>query len=95
LAGLVNVFDPQIVVLGGHFAETSRFTLGAVRRQLEDRKLAITREPVDVVISPLGVNAPVLGATERAFEPLISDPAASPVRATHLGPQPVRTGAAM
>lgn len=95
LAGLVNVFDPQIVVLGGHFAETSPFTLAAVRRQLDDRKLAITREPVEVVISPLGVNAPVLGAAERAFEPLLTDPAASPVGSAHKGPRSVQTGAAM
>jgi predicted NBD/HSP70 family sugar kinase len=95
LAGLVNVFDPQIVVLGGHFAETSPFTLDALRRQLDDRKLAITREPVEVVISPLGVNAPVLGAAERAFEPLLADPASSPVGVVHRGPQPVQTGAAM
>lgn len=94
LAGLVNVFDPQIVVLGGHFAETSPFTLDAVRRQLDERKLAITREPVEVVISPLGVDAPVLGAAERAFEPLLADPAGSQSGARR-GPPLVQSGAAM
>jgi predicted NBD/HSP70 family sugar kinase len=95
LAGLVNVFDPQVVVLGGHFAETSPFTLAAARRQLDERKLAITREPVEVVISPLGVDAPVLGAAERAFEPLLTDPAASPIGVAHRGSGTIQTGAAM
>jgi predicted NBD/HSP70 family sugar kinase len=93
LAGLVNVFDPQIVVLGGLFAETAPFTLPVVRRQLEDRKLAITREPVEVVVSSLGVDAPVLGAAERAFEPLLADPAGHRAGAGR-GPL-VQTGAAM
>jgi predicted NBD/HSP70 family sugar kinase len=93
LAGLVNVFDPQIVVLGGLFAQTAPFTLPVVRSQLEERKLAITREPVEVVVSPLGVDAPVLGAAERAFEPLLADPAgpASQRRGASL----IETGAAM
>jgi predicted NBD/HSP70 family sugar kinase len=93
LAGLVNVFDPQIVVLGGLFAQTAPFTLPAVRGQMEDRKLAITREPVGVVVSLLGVDAPVLGAAERAFEPLLADPAGSANQ--RGGRDLVKTGAAM
>jgi len=93
LAGLVNVFDPQIVVLGGLFAQTAPFTLPLVREQLEDRKLAITRERVDVVVSSLGLDAPVLGAAERAFEALLSDPAGQ--AGLRRGPLLVQTGAAM
>jgi predicted NBD/HSP70 family sugar kinase len=94
LAGLINVFDPQIVVLGGLFAQMAPFTLSIVRRQLDDRKLAITREPVEVVVSSLGVDAPVLGAAERAFEPLIADPGGYQV-SERRGPHLVQTGAAM
>ena len=93
MAGLINVFDPEIVVLGGLFAQMAPFTLPVVRRQLEDRKLAITREPVEVVVSSLGLDAPVLGAAERAFEPLLADPAGSQA-AARRGPL-VQTGAAM
>jgi predicted NBD/HSP70 family sugar kinase len=94
LAGLVNVFDPEIVVLGGLFSVTAPFTLPVVRRQLEDRKLAHTRESVEVVTSRLGADGPVLGAAERAFEPLLADPAApTPVAARSRARQ--QTGAAM
>jgi predicted NBD/HSP70 family sugar kinase len=94
LAGLINVFDPKIVVLGGLFAQMAPFTLPIVRHQLEDRKLAITREPVEVVVSALGADAPVLGAAERAFEPLLADPAGNRAIARR-GPLLVQTGAAM
>jgi predicted NBD/HSP70 family sugar kinase len=93
LAGLIYVFDPKLVVLGGLFAQMAPFTLPIVRHQLEDRKLAITREPVEVVISSLGLDAPVLGAAERAFEPLIADPAGQ--AGVRTGPDVVQTGAAM
>jgi predicted NBD/HSP70 family sugar kinase len=93
LAGLVNVFDPEIVVLGGLFSETAPFTLPVVRRQLEERKLAHTRESVEVVVSRLGADGPVLGAAERAFEPLLADPVA---HAASLMRRPrQQTGAAM
>jgi predicted NBD/HSP70 family sugar kinase len=94
LAGLVNVFDPQVVVLGGLFAQVAPFALPIVRERLEERKLAITREPVELVVSSLGVEAPVLGAAERAFEPLLADPTRW-TAAGGKGPQLVQGGAAM
>lgn len=96
VAGLVNVFDPQVVVLGGLFAHTAPFTLPVVRQQLEERRLAITREPAEVLVSRLGGDAPFLGAAERAFEPLLADPAERAPRVnTRRGPSVARTGAAM
>lgn len=95
LAGLVNVFDPQIVVLGGIFSETAPYTLPVIRQQLEDRKLAPTREWVEVVDSRLGADAPILGAAERAFEPLLADPAGRSAEIARSGTKPLHTGAAM
>jgi predicted NBD/HSP70 family sugar kinase len=94
LAGLINVFDPRMVVLGGLFAQMAPFTLPIVRHQLDDRRLAVTREPVEIVISSLGLDAPVLGAAERAFEPLLADPVGRQA-GQRDGPTPVQTGAAM
>lgn len=94
LAGLVNIFDPQVIVLGGLFSETAALTLPMVRQQLEERKLAHTREWVEVVTSRLGADAPVLGAAERAFEPLLADPAGRSPVAPGSNPS-AQTGAAM
>jgi predicted NBD/HSP70 family sugar kinase len=95
LAGLINVFDPQVVVLGGLFGRMAPYTLPMVQEQLEARRLAITREPVEVVVARLGVDAPILGAAERALEPLLADPLGQYAQTSRSGPHLVQTGAAM
>jgi predicted NBD/HSP70 family sugar kinase len=94
MSGLINVFDPQIVVLGGLFGRMAPWTLPMAREQLEARALAITREPVEIVVSRLGVDAPIIGAAERALEPLLADPL-RPRPTRRMGPPLVQTGAAM
>ncbi len=75
LAGLVNILDPELVVLGGLFGRIHPFIASTVERELDRRALAAPRALVQVVPAKLGVDAPVLGAAELAFEPLLSDPA--------------------
>jgi predicted NBD/HSP70 family sugar kinase len=75
LAGLVNVFNPQLVVLGGLFGRIHRFVAPVVEEALDRRSLAAPRRLVRIVPATLGVNAPLLGAAELAFEPLLADPA--------------------
>jgi predicted NBD/HSP70 family sugar kinase len=75
LAGLVNVFNPQVVVLGGLFGRIHPFVEGTLRAELDRLALPQSREVVRVVPASLGVDAPLLGAAELAFEPLLADPA--------------------
>jgi predicted NBD/HSP70 family sugar kinase len=75
LAGLVNVFNPQVVVLGGLFGRIHPFVGETLRTELERLALPQSREVVRVVPASLGVDAPLLGAAELAFEPLLADPA--------------------
>jgi predicted NBD/HSP70 family sugar kinase len=76
LAGLVNILNPRRVVLGGFFARIHPFLHEAVERGLDRFALVAPRQLVSVVPSTLGVDAPLLGAAEQAFEPLLADPAA-------------------
>ena len=76
LAGLVNVFNPRLVVLGGLFGRIHPYVGGALERELDRRSLPGSRALVRVVPARLGVDAPLLGAAELAFEPLLADPAA-------------------
>lgn len=80
LAGLVNVLNPELVVLGGLFGRIHPFVAGTIAEALERSALAASRELVEVVPARLGPDASLLGAAELAFQPLLSDPAA------HLGP---------
>jgi predicted NBD/HSP70 family sugar kinase len=74
LAGLVNVFNPQVVVLGGLFGRIHPFVETTLGAELDRLVLPQTREAVRVLPAALGVDAPLLGAAELAFEPLLADP---------------------
>lgn len=76
LAGLVNVLNPRLVVLGGLFGRIHPFAGDALEGELDRRSLPGSRALVRVVPARLGVDAPLLGAAELAFEPLLADPAA-------------------
>jgi predicted NBD/HSP70 family sugar kinase len=76
LAGLVNVFNPRLIVLGGLFCRIHPYVAATVESELDRRALAAPRSLIRVVPATLGVDAPVLGAAELAFEPLMTDPAA-------------------
>ncbi len=76
LAGLVNVFNPRLIVLGGLLGRIHPFVNEAIETELDRLALPAPRRQVRVVPATLGVDAPLLGAAELAFEPMLSDPAA-------------------
>jgi predicted NBD/HSP70 family sugar kinase len=76
LGGLVNLLDPELVVLGGLFGRTFPYVAATLEQELTRTALAAPRELVRVVPTQLGADAPLLGAAELAFEPLLADPAA-------------------
>ncbi len=76
LAGLVNLFNPRMVVLGGLFGRMHPFVVRRVEGMLDRMALAAPREHVQVVPAALGSDAPLLGAAELGFEALLADPAA-------------------
>ena len=74
LAGLVNVFNPRLVVLGGLFGRIHPFVEARVQSELDRLALPQAREAVRLVPAALGDDAPLIGAAELAFEPLLADP---------------------
>jgi predicted NBD/HSP70 family sugar kinase len=74
LAGLVNVFNPQVVVLGGLFGRIHPFVEARVQSELDRLALPQAREAVRLLPAALGDDAPLIGAAELAFEPLLADP---------------------
>jgi predicted NBD/HSP70 family sugar kinase len=76
LAGVVNILNPQLVLIGGRLAPAYPFIRTTLEAELDRRVLRASRRLLRVVPAVLGVNAPLLGAAELAFEPLLSDPAA-------------------
>jgi predicted NBD/HSP70 family sugar kinase len=75
LAGLVNVFNPRVVVLGGLFGRILPLVADALQAELDRRALPASRQLARIAAASLGVDAPLIGAAELAFEPLLADPA--------------------
>jgi len=79
IAGLVNIFNPNRVSLGGLYARVYPYVRPAILRELESRVMPAPRAMVDLVTVRLGGNAPLLGAAELALTPTLDDPAAVPL----------------
>jgi predicted NBD/HSP70 family sugar kinase len=75
IAGLVNILDPDTVVLGGLFARILPALRARLDAELEDRRYLAARRDVAVVGAALGPRAVTVGAAELAFGPLLDDPA--------------------
>jgi predicted NBD/HSP70 family sugar kinase len=99
IAGLVNIFNPNRVSLGGLYARVYPYVRPAILRELEWRAMPAARAMVDLVTVRLGGNAPLLGAAELALTPTLDDPAAVPMpqetvlRGTDSGSATVETRA--
>jgi predicted NBD/HSP70 family sugar kinase len=78
VAGIVNIFNPRRVVLGGYFAGIHRYVDDQIAKALTARALIATLASVDIVASRLGAEALLLGAAELAFAPLLADPTLVP-----------------
>lgn len=94
LASLVNVLNPEVVVLGGLLARLHPHIAGVVDDELRRRATTALREGLTVRPARFGADAPLLGAAELALEPVLADPgslAAIPLAAATLAPAAVRS----
>ena len=76
LSGIINVLNPELVLLGGRLTASYPFVRSTLEAELDRRALPASRRLVRVIPTSLGVDAPLMGAAELAFEPLLADPAA-------------------
>jgi predicted NBD/HSP70 family sugar kinase len=74
LATLVNLFNPDIVILGGPLSSLFFLTGDVISREMETMTMFAGRRRVRLVQPGLGQDSSLLGAAELAFEPLIDDP---------------------
>src|SRR4051794_4416865 len=75
VATLINVLNPELVVLSGLFGRIHPLIAGRLDRAIDRLTLPAARAAVRVVASSLGADTPLLGAGEAAFEPFLADPA--------------------
>jgi predicted NBD/HSP70 family sugar kinase/DNA-binding transcriptional ArsR family regulator len=83
LAGLVNIFNPSGVALGGLYARLYPYVFQTVAQAMDERTMPALRDGVEVIPAALGTDSALLGAAELAFGPTIADPTMVPRRGTH------------
>jgi len=62
LAGLANLLEPRLIVVGGGIAEAHAFILPAARAEMELRSMVARQRPLPVVPARFGPEAGVVGA---------------------------------
>jgi glucokinase len=70
IGSLVNIFNPQLVVIGGGFAAAGDFILDPAREIVAREGLAHAGERVRIVRAELGTSAGLIGAGLVAFDAL-------------------------
>jgi glucokinase len=70
IGSFVNIFRPQLVVIGGGFATAGEFLLGPARETMRREALPPARDRVEIVRAELGTAAGVIGAAFVAYDEL-------------------------
>ena len=70
IASLVNIFNPEVVVVGGGVIGAGELLLGAARAEMLGRALPPSRDVVEIVPAAFGVEAGMIGAAALAFDGL-------------------------
>jgi glucokinase len=70
ISDLVNVFNPELVVVGGGFAEAGDLLLEPARKVVAERSLRPAADVVEIVEAELGPDAGLVGAGLLAFDTL-------------------------
>jgi predicted NBD/HSP70 family sugar kinase len=74
LAGAVNLFDPEKVVLGGAYAELAAWLTPAMQAELGARVRIRPWDPAGLAVSALRREGPVVGAATSVVQRVIDDP---------------------
>jgi glucokinase len=70
IASFVNIFNPQVVVVGGGVIAAGELLLEPARAEVAARALPPSRDEVQIVAARFGVEAGMIGAAALAFEGL-------------------------
>lgn len=89
LGNLINIFNPDMVVVGGIYHDLFPFMEADLRQAVGEVALNAPGQAVTIDRAALGMDASLIGAGELALSPVISDPAA-----ITEGPPPLPAGAA-
>ena len=70
LANYVNIFNPEVIVIGGGVIGAGELLLAPARAVVAERSLPPSRDEVKIVAARFGVEAGMIGAAALAFDGL-------------------------
>jgi glucokinase len=70
IASFVNIFNPEVVVIGGGVIAAGDLLLDPARREVAGRALPPSRDEVQIVAARFGIEAGMIGAGALAFDGL-------------------------
>jgi glucokinase len=70
IANFVNIFNPEVIVIGGGVIGAGELLLGPARQEMLARALSPSRDEVRVVAARFGVEAGMVGAAALAWDGL-------------------------
>jgi glucokinase len=70
IASFVNIFNPQVVIIGGGVMGAGELLLNSARAEMLRRALPPSRDIVEIVPAAFGVEAGMIGAAALAFDGL-------------------------
>ena len=68
LVNLVNIFNPELIIIGGGMAKMGDLLLAPARQTVQERAFQISAQAVRIVPAQLGDDAGVFGAAAFAFQ---------------------------
>jgi glucokinase-like ROK family protein len=74
VAGLLNLLNPAVVIVGGGLARLGELLLEPLRKVVRSRTLATSVEVSNIVTSQLGARAVAVGAATLLLQRALSDP---------------------
>jgi glucokinase len=68
LANLVNIFNPELIVIGGGLSKMGNMLLKPARKVIKGRAFQLPAQTVSIVRARLGSNAGIVGAAAYVFD---------------------------
>lgn len=68
LANLVNIFNPELIVIGGGLSKMGEMLLKPARKVIKERAFQMPAQTVRIVRARLGSNAGIIGAATYVFQ---------------------------
>ncbi|MCB0119219.1 MAG: ROK family transcriptional regulator [Anaerolineales bacterium] len=73
-AGLINIFNPEKIILGGPLSIAGEYLLPSIKQTVEMHSLPEIDQQVEILLSPFGPDASLIGAIAIVVDDLIATP---------------------